>query len=183
MHNVIFVLQLGVMKVLKIFGLLLIVLLAIFLLMGTLVPKVIYQTETTINASRHKVWNEFNDISNVSKWMDGITEVEKIVVTPDTIGSKYRMKVEEEGNDVIVNELVTGYNRPEMLSLHFDIDQMTKDDTYKFIENNGSTIIQANHVFESETYLGKCMFAVMKSLFIKRDEKHLNQFKKYVEQQ
>ena len=65
----------------------------------------------------------------------------------------------------------------------FDIDKMTKNDSYKFIENNGSTTIQANHVFESETYLGKCMFAIMKSIFIKRDKKHLDQFKQYVEQQ
>lgn len=169
------------MKVLKIVLFILLLLALIFLTLGFFFPKVMYDNQIVVNGSQTEVWNKFNDITNSPNWITGIKSIEAIRVTPDTLGSMFKMVVEDNGRVIELEELVTGYDRPNMVSLNFDIDMMTKNDVFYFSEKNGKTTIKSSHVCESDSYIGKCMFAVMKGVFKGADQKNMEQFKLYAE--
>lgn len=169
------------MKVLKIVLFILFLLALVFMSLGFFFPKVTYDTQIVIEGKQMDVWNKFNNINDAPKWIDGIKSIEPIKVTPDTLGSMFKMVVEDNGRVIELEELITGFDRPHMLSLNFDIDMMTKNDVFYFSEKDGKTTIKSSHVCESETYMGRCMFALMKGVFKNADQKNMQQFKVYAE--
>jgi len=153
----------------------------VFLSLGFFFPKVTYDSEIVINGPKIEVWNKFNNIDDASKWIKGIKSIEPIRLTPDTLGSMFKMVIEDNGRVIELEELVTGFDPPNMVSLNFEMDMMRKDDVFYFSETNGKTTIKSSHVCESETYIGKCMFVIMKIVFKNSEQQNMQQFKKYAE--
>ncbi len=169
------------MKILKIIGGIILLLLVVFLAAGFVVPKVTYETSVTVNKPISETFALFNDMEHLQKWIPEVKSIETMKETPNKIGSQYKMKVVSEGSEVEMVETVIDYKDNELVSLDFDAGDMHKVDTYHFSSDGDMTNITANHVCTGNSYIMKCMFAFFKGMFKGIDQGYQNNFKAYAE--
>ena len=91
------------MKVLRyILGLIVLLLIAFFTL-GFLNPEISYETRTEIQASVEETFAVFNDPERMGEWLVGFHSMENISGNDNEVGSKWKLRFEENGEVMEVN--------------------------------------------------------------------------------
>lgn len=168
-------------KVLKIVLGIVWLLLTVFLLAGLIFPQVKYQAKTSVNLPLDKTFTLFNDITQIQKWIPEIKSISPIEETPNQIGSRYKIVMDNQGTETEMIEKVIDYQTNKGLTLEFDAGSMIKTDQYSFTEQDGKTIITHDATAKGNSYLNRCFFAFLKGAFKKIDQKYLDNFKAFAE--
>lgn len=170
-------------KTLKIIIGLLLLLLIVFLSTGLVVKETKYEVSTIVQKQVEQVFEAFNDEAALKEWIPSIKSFEPINEVEGRVGSTYKMVViDANGNDFEMIETVTAFEDNNRIGFEFNAQGMLKIDDITFSSNGNSTTITNKATCRGTTYLLRCTFPFMKSMFKKSDQESLDSFKKYVEQ-
>lgn len=169
------------MKAIKIILGIVTVLVILFFSTGLLVKETTYQVKIEINKPISEVFVAFNDQEKMSEWLPEVKAVEPINIKPGIVGSEYKMTVDNNGQLVVMKEKVLAYIPNKKVTLFFNAEDMLKTDDYNFAEKDGKTIIVKDVICKSDSYIMSCMFPYLKGFFSDIDQKYLNNFKFYLE--
>ena len=94
-------------KVLKfVLGLVLVLVLGFFAA-GLVIPTLSYETSVEVERPVETAWRVFMDGERMSQWMTNLQRVETIAGEPGMVGSQFRLVFDENGEEVVVSEMVT----------------------------------------------------------------------------
>jgi uncharacterized protein YndB with AHSA1/START domain len=169
------------MKAVKVILGIVTVLVIVFFSTGLIVKETIYQVRVEIEKPINTVFSVFNNQELMKEWLPEITSITPINIKPGIVGSEYKMIVENQGKEIVMNEKVLAFIPNKKVTLFFDADDMLKTDEYSFSFSDGKTTIIKDVVCESDSYLMSCLFPYFKATFTDIDQKYLNDFKTYIE--
>ena len=99
-------------KILKIVMGLLLLLLIIFFSTGLVIKETNYEVSITVNKSIEKVFNAFNNHTELQKWIPSVKSFEPVNEVEGKVGSTYKMVVvDANGNDFEMIETVIAFER------------------------------------------------------------------------
>lgn len=169
------------MRILKFMLKLVAVLLALFLLSGLIFPKTKYTTTQQINLPIAKTFNLYTDASKMKHWYIGLQSIRTEEQKPGTVGNKYKMVTDIQGEFVQLKRIVTKYNKPKQINYSTQSFEMIKEEAITFQDINGQTLVTNQASTEGKNYFLKCLYASF-FYFIKGDDQAiLDSFKNYAE--
>lgn len=171
------------MRALKISAFLIFLLLGIFFLVGFLNPQLNYQVSIKIDRPLNYTFSLFNNNERITEWLPDVKEITPIQETPDKVGSRYKMVIVNEEEEMIIEETLLQYKKNQLVELEFSAGWMHKINRFEFSKTNGGTMIIASHTIEGQNPVACSLFALFKSTFQDIDGETLNKFKKFAEKQ
>ncbi|QOD60757.1 SRPBCC family protein [Polaribacter haliotis] len=171
------------MKAIKIILGIITVLVLAFFATGLIVKETKYTAQVSVEKPVEAVFNQFNKPENKKNWIPEIQSFETVNQNQGITGSVYKLVVENQGQDITMTEKVMAYVPNEKVTLFYDAENMLKKDDYIFTEKEGVTTITLNASCRSDSYVMACLFPYFKGTFQEQDQKYLNNFKKYIEQE
>lgn len=170
------------MRAVKIILGIIIVVSIIFFSTGLVVKENKYDVSIEVNRPLSEVFLKFNDLSQIKKWIPEIKSIDTLNFNPGITGSKFKMAVNNQGEEIVMEEKVLAYIQNEKVTLFFDAEGMLKTDQYIFTDQEGKTLIQLNSTFKSEnSYILSCVFPYFKGIVKSQDEQYLANFKAFAE--
>jgi len=170
-------------KIFKILLGILAILLLVFFATGLIVKETSYDISTTINRPVEEVFIAFNDHTKIKEWIPSIKSFEAIDEKEGMVGSTYKMIVDDNGKEFEMKETITEFVPNKKMVLEFDAQGMFKIDAITFSADGNKTIITNQSTCKGTNYLLKCTFPYFKSIFKSTDQKYLDNFKSFVENQ
>jgi uncharacterized protein YndB with AHSA1/START domain len=155
----------------------------VFFSTGLIVKETTYTTQVEINKPIEEVFTMFNNTKNLKEWIPELKSIDTLEAKPGKVGSTYKMVVENNGEEVILQEKILAYVPNEKVTLFYNAGDMLKTDDYNFITVDGKTRITNNSSCKSSKYLLSCLFPYFKSTFKKQDQGYLNNLKTFIEKQ
>lgn len=154
----------------------------IFFAPAFLKPSVNYQNTVSISKPPEEVWTKMMQSENMGKWLKGFKSIETLSGEPGTVGSKYKIIIEEDGNKFEAVETVKEVLENKKFAFILDGDVLTND-VVVTLENKGLT----TDYTQAETVVGKgflmrALFFWMQTEFSGRSKESLESFKRYVEE-
>ena len=171
------------MKVLKIIGIIVLIVVLGFLAIGVFSGKQEYKLEINIDRQVAEVFQRFNDHEQLTEWLPEVKSFEVINETPNMIGSEYKMMIDSDGRVMELYETLTAYKENEHVEMEFRAGAMIKHNHFSFEESTNGTILIAKYRVEGANPFAKSMFALFTKMFKEIDSKNLERFKEFVEQQ
>jgi len=159
------------------------ILVIVFFSTGLIVKETTYQVKVEIKKPLQTVFSVLNNQELMKEWLTDVKSVTPINVKPGIVGSEYKMIVENQGKEMVMNEKVIAFIPNKKVTLFFDADDMLKTDDYRFSFSEDKTTIVKEVVCKSDSYLMSCVFPYFKGMFIEIDQKYLDNFKAYIEKQ
>ncbi len=169
------------MKTIKVILIIITILVVGFLVTGLLVKETNYTTEISVNKPIEEVFTIFNTPGNIKKWIPEIKSIDTLKLNPGSIGSEYKIVVDNKGQQIIMTEKIIAFVPNEKVTLFFDAENMLKTDDYIFTKKNGTTTITLYSSCQSDSYIMACVFPYFKGTFKEQDQTYLNNFKAFVE--
>lgn len=153
---------------------------------GFIHPTVNYGHEITVNKSVKEAWAVQQDASKLGEWLEGFKSIDLISGEAGTVGSKYKVVVQPEGQpDFEMTETIVSVQEFEQMRLNFDSDMMLFDQTTSFAEADGKTIIKTESIVKGEGMMMRSMFALMEMFtgsFKKQEVKNIEALKRVIEE-
>ena len=171
------------MKLIKTIVISITILIVAFLSIGFLVAETVYTNKVTIHKPIETVFSEFNKKSNLKKWIPEFTSIITIKETPEKKGSRYKIIVDNNGQEVSMEEKVIDFIPNEKVTLFYNTGEgsMLKRDSYTFKKVDDGTVVTQQVSCRSSGYLMACMFPIFKSKFKNQDQGYLNNLKVFLE--
>lgn len=170
------------MKAVKIILGIIIFISVVFFSTGLIIKENKYTASIEVDKPISEVFKKFNDISKIHEWIPEVKSVDTLNFNPGITGSKFKMVVDNQGEEVVMEEKVLAYINDHKVTLFFDGEGMLKTDQYIFKEEDGKTNIELSSTFKSEdSYMLSCVFPYFKGTLKKIDEQYLKNFKAFAE--
>ncbi len=154
-----------------------------FVLTGFFVPSVSYQSGVEINKPREFAWAQFVDESKAKEWMPGFKRFELISGKPQEVGSKFKLIIEDQGQEYILTETMTDFRAPELFGFTLENEVLKNEVKVTFTEQNGKTFITQNEKVTGANVFWRAMFFWMKSSLNENSKSTLNGLKSFIEAQ
>lgn len=168
-------------KVMRYIAMAVLALLLVFLSLGLFMPEITYTTSITVDQDLPTTFAKFSDRTTVKEWIPEVVTLEVITETPQVVGSKYRMVVDNNGQTTEMTETTQAYEVNKGVTLHFDAGMMQKTDTYTFESTATGTTITGQHTARGDSYYARCVFALAGKAFQKIDQGYMDRFGEWVE--
>ncbi|WGH75931.1 SRPBCC family protein [Tenacibaculum tangerinum] len=169
------------MKAIKIILGIITALILAFFLTGLVVQEVVYTNEVIVNKPVPEVFEDFQNVSLMKKWMPDLESIETIEELPNKLGSTYKVVVENKGKPITMTQKILEYEHNERIALGYDAENMLKTDDYVFTAEGNNTKILQTSICTSESYVMSCLFPYFKGALKKMSQQYLDQFKKVSE--
>ena len=170
------------MKYLKYAGIAVVVLVALFLIVGLMTPSVYYESEVVVSKSAEETWAVMSDEAKLYKWIEGFKRNELVSGTPNTVGAVTRVYVEDNGQEMSMLETITKIVPNEVMAMNFSMDFMEMDYELNLKEENGQTVITTKSTTMGNGLFAKSMIAFMKGSMKEQEMKNMNMLKQTVEE-
>ena len=174
------------MKFLKYLFFLIIGLVLAFIAVGFIHPTINYGHEITVSKSAKEAWAVQQDESKFGQWLEGFKSINLISGEAGTVGSKYKIIVQPEGQpDFEMIETVLSVKEFDHMIMELDSDMMLFDQTTSFAEADGKTTIKTTSKVEGKGMMTRSMFALMEILggsFKKQEVANIEALKKVIEE-
>lgn len=154
----------------------------LFFLSGLVFPQITYTVSQQVNVPVDQAFILFNDNKTMKNWMPALKELTLIEEKPGLVGSRYRIKVEAQGEIMEMEETVVAFKQNEKVSLEIRSVDMLKNDEYTFKGSGNQTIIQNKSSIQGTTYFLRCLYASFYLLIKAEDQATLDSFKAFAEQ-
>lgn len=171
------------MKVVKIILGIIIFFTIVFFSTGLVIKENTYSAQVFVNKPLEETFSNFNNVSTMKNWIPEIISIDTIQFNYGITGSRFKMIVNNKGQEITMEEKVLAHIPNEKVTLFFDAEGMLKTDQYEFSEENGMTKITLKATFKSEdSYILSCVFPYFKSVLRNIDQQYLENFKVFAEQ-
>ncbi len=140
-----------------------------------------FTSEIEIDKPIDKVIELFDNVDNMSKWMEGLISFEHISGTSGQVGSKAKLKFKMGHREIEMIETVTVRNLPHEFSGTYDSEGVLNIVKNKFIAlPNNRTKYVTEQEFQFKGFM-KVMGFLMPGAFKKQSLKYLVLFKNFAE--
>lgn len=133
-----------------------------FFLVGVLVPRFSYTNEVNINATPAEVWAVFTDESRTAEWMAGFKGFDHVRGNPLEVGSQWRLRLVQNGEEFEVLETVTEVTPEETFAFTLDADVMVASVKVELRPAGQSTQFVATSQVEGKTAAWKSLLWMAK---------------------
>jgi uncharacterized protein YndB with AHSA1/START domain len=168
------------MKYLKYLLYLLIVLALVFVGKGLLTPDVSYESTVTVDKPVEEAWAVMSDETRIAEWLEGITKMENVSGTPHTVGAVTKFYFEENGEEMIMEEIITALKPNEHIAMTFTMDFMYMDYEMFMTETNGKTQISTKSKSVGNGFFARCILSFMKNSMKEQEDINLNKLKSVI---
>ena len=169
------------MKVLKFTVILLVVASAAFLSVGFISPSVTYETTVLVDKPVTHSFSVFNNPFNMSKWMPGFKSINVLSGLPNQVGSRWELVFEEGGEEIVVVEEMTGFERNKLFAFNLSGDVLDSKVKITFEEVDGKTRITSTTIATGNNLILRSLFPLMKSTFQDRELEAYTNLKELIE--
>lgn len=169
------------MKAIKIILGIIVCITLLFVGTGLLVKETKYTVEVEVDKPVEEVFAIFENPKMLKKWLPEIKSIEPINVTPQKLGSTYKIILDDQGQGAKMVEKIRAYVPNEKLTLQFTSSEMLKVDDYNFTAQEGKTKIIQNTSILSNSFVTACVFPWFKGRFKDLSQDYLNRFKELAE--
>ncbi len=168
-------------KLLLFLVVLIIAIAVIFIAPAFLKPKLNYQNTVSINKPHPEVWKKMMQSENMDKWLKGFKSIETLSGEPGTVGSKYKIVVEEDGHRFEAIETVKEVVENKKFAFVLDGEVLTNDVVVTLTDKGLTTDYTQAETVEGKGIFMRALFFWMQSEFSNRSKESLESFKKYAE--
>ena len=99
----------------------------LFFSLGLFIPTFSFDNVVEVNKPIEKTFAEFNDVSNMYKWIPGFQFIEPISGWPNEVGSKWKLVVKQEGKRMELIKTMTAYKENEVFAFNLSNEMMSND--------------------------------------------------------
>jgi uncharacterized protein YndB with AHSA1/START domain len=171
------------MKLLKILGLILGLLIVGVILVGVFAKQFEYSSSITVNASPEQCWKAFHDTTEMKAWHPGFKSLTLQQGEFFQPGSVYELVIEEDGERMTMHETITAVNAPHEITYLLTNDVLSSKYGYRFIpDQDGHTRIEGHHEIAGVSLIWRAVLYLSKSYISKSSQEQLTLFKKHVEE-
>jgi uncharacterized membrane protein len=156
---------------------------AVFFGLGYLNPVLKYQNRVTVNKPRAEVWKTFNDESRMKDWLEGFESIELVSGEKGQPGSKYKLVIAGEGQNVEIYETMREVKPEELYSFTLDAEPLTNEVSVTFADKDGGTEIIQKEAVAGKSIVWRSLFYWLQSTFQVNSKKNLENFKRIAEGQ
>lgn len=160
---------------------LLAVLVVLFLLSGVIFPKTKYTTTQQVNLPLAETFDLYTDATKMKHWYTGLQSIRTEEQKPGTVGNKYKMVTDVQGDFMQLKRIVTKYKKPQQINFSTQSIEMIKEEAITFQNVNGQTLITNEVRTAGKSYFLKCLYVSYFWLLKNEDQAILNSFKTYAE--
>lgn len=142
-----------------------------------------YECSVEINAPLNKTVEMWQDESGFKHWQDGFQKIEPIDGTPNTVGAKSKIYLEQGKRKMELLETIQVMNLPEEKTGLYEHIHMTNTQTSRFkpLGENKTLYISEVEYTKFNGFMPKLMAKLFPGMFKKQSQKWMDQFKAYVE--
>jgi len=128
------------------------------------------------------VYEVFTNPDNTAKWLKGFLRFEVIDGEPMTVGSKFRVILNNNGEIVTIIETMTAIenNKRFAFELESDVHLGHTDITFTAFDSE-TTLVRSTNEVEAKTALMRSIFVIMKPYFQTVSDKQFATIKKLAE--
>lgn len=170
------------MKFLKYLLFVTVAFIGVIIVKGLLTPSVSYECEVRVNKPAGEAWAVMSDESKLSQWIEGYIRGELVSGTRNAVGAVSNIYVEENGEEMVMQETITGLEINKLMAMTFTMDFMDMDYEISFEEDNGKTIIRSKSVTRGNGIMAKIIISFMPDSMKKQEEKNLATLKRLIEE-
>jgi uncharacterized membrane protein len=140
-----------------------------------------YTSEIEINKPVDKVVELFDNIDNMSKWMEGLQSFEHLSGTPGQVGARSRLKYKMGKREIEMIETITVRNLPHEFSGTYEAQGVHNIVTNRFTPLPGErTRYSTEQEFQFKGFM-KIIGFLFPGAFKKQTKKYLVAFKDFAE--
>ena len=154
----------------------------IFFAPAVLRPTLTHETRVMINKTTDEVWDKWTDSKNMGKWIHGFKSIETISGDPMTVGSKYKIVIENEGEVFEATETIKEVVIGEKFAFELDGDIITDDVVVTLVNKGLTTELIQSETITAKGFFWKALFYWMQSSMSEQSQKNLNNLKKFIEE-
>jgi hypothetical protein len=169
------------MKIFKYIGIVAIVLLAVFLLVGVIKPSFEYTTSAVINAPRQQCWDVMQDTTQMKAWIPGFKTITLKSGQHQQQGAIYELIVSQD-EVYVMSETVRAFREPEIIAFDLDNEVMKLAYEISFYDNGNQTIINGHYKATGNNVMWKSLLFLSKSYLQAGAQEQLALLKTLIEQ-
>jgi len=170
------------MKYLKYFLVLVGLLLLIFFGKGLLTPNISYISEISVDKPIKEAWAVMSDESKTDQWLKGITAMEHVSGTKNSVGAVTKYTFTENGQESFIEETITSITPNEHIAMDFLMeDVMEMDYKVEFSEKDGKTHIQSSTTTTGIGIIMKSIVSFMTGSMQSQEDENMNNLKVLIE--
>lgn len=154
----------------------------LFFSLGLFIPTFSFDNVVEVNKPIEKTFAEFNDVSNMYKWIPGFQFIEPISGWPNEVGSKWKLVVKQEGKRMELIETMTACKENEVFAFNLSNEMMSNDIEIVFTSKGQRTLITAHNKVSGKNIFWKSLFVVSKSYFKNVQQKSYEKLKIVIEE-
>ena len=170
-------------KFLKYFSIIILVLVILFFSMGIIFPAITYESKVTVNKSAEISFGVFTSPFKLSDWVTGLKGIGLISGIPNTVGSKWKFIITQNGTDYELIQTMKELKLNELFVTHADNELFTDDVDVKFISKGNSTEIIATSHMSGKNIFWRSAFACAQFYLGSNDQKMYDKLKEVIEKE
>jgi uncharacterized protein YndB with AHSA1/START domain len=159
-------------KALKYFSIGILVAVLSFFSIGLLHPSFEYENQITVEAPVEVVYEIFTNESLSSEWLIGFQGYEILEGEPLTVGAKFLMKFETDGQPYEFVEIMTAIEDNEEFSFHIDSD-----------EQDGVTTLTSTTYTSGRNMVYRSFWYIIKGVFQEQSQMNYDLLKGVIERE
>ncbi|MCA9717473.1 MAG: SRPBCC family protein [Myxococcales bacterium] len=168
-------------KVLKfVLGLVLVLVLGFFAA-GLVIPTLSYETSVEVERPVETAWRVFMDGERMSQWMTNLQRVETIAGEPGMVGSQFRLVFDENGEEVVVSEMVTEVRKHEVYAFTIESDSVGGNAAVRFEDLGMRTRVTIRNELQGQNPVWQSLIVISQGFMRDRQLEQLNKLKQLIE--
>lgn len=172
------------MKILKITGAAVGLVIAVFILLGVFFSDFEYRNSVVVKASPERCWNVFHDPSSMNDWMPGFKSLTLKSGEHLQKGSVYEVVITDNGETMVMKETITDIEPGQSVSYKLTNDVLTSDYRFTFSPlSDNQTRIESHYAVTGKNLLWRSVLFLSKSMIRQSTQEQLEGVKKIAEQQ
>ncbi len=168
-------------KFLKYFSIIILVLAILFFSLGIIFPTITFESKVTVNKPVETAFGVFTNPFKLSDWVTGLKGIGLISGIPNTVGSKWKFIIEQNGKEYELIQTMKELKVNELFVTHTDNELFTDDVQVKFISKGASTEIIATSHLSGKNIFWKSVFVLAKFYLNSNDQKMYDKLKEVIE--
>lgn len=138
-----------------------VVFLAIFLSIGLFKPVISYRNSIIVSATPKEAFDIFNDTIKMKQWINGLTRIEFVEGQMNSVGSKWKLILDQEGTHYEMLETMTAFEPNKRFAFILENEMFTTDVDIRFTPSHQGTIITADNLVKGKNILWHAFFVLL----------------------
>lgn len=170
------------MKVLKVIGSIILLLILAMFLIGLISPKATYENTVIINEPVEEVWEVFTDYGKLDQWLFGMKRIERIQGEPLTQGSRFNLIFDIDGEQFEITEEVMRVEPYELFAFNMKSNPLNSQVAIHFTSSDsGKTQVNAVTTAEGNGFFWKPIISFSGSMMQQQSQLSYEKLKELVE--